>query len=842
MDNPDCENRRCDLLDLHLPMTRRERTPPRFRKKWLLLSAVLLPIPIWLPGWSAPIPCATPAFQAPRVKEIPEAPRELVAADFNGDRFPDLAIAHPGSGVTVILRQPDGSQRIAPATGFQIPGASVAAGDLNRDGRMDLVVGGDNETGNSLFVLLGNGDGTFQKPREYDAGRRVLAVTAGDLDGDGVLDIAAVNYGESGSVVVFHGVGDGTLRLGERIPTYSGPVSIRSGDFNADGRLDLVVATVTAWVAVFPGRGDGTFLPAISRQSDWINAGMTLGDFNGDHRPDLATSTGYAAGFIQIWSGNGDGSFAEPRLVSIEGSPIGIDAADLNRDGRTDLVVALPKESRVAVLYGLGNGEFQPALSADALPGAVTLTTLDPGGDGLREVAVGGAGAMGGAWVTVLTPRDDGSLRSFSSQTTYAGGTRVTGVAFADLTNDGLGDLVQVTSEGLSVAVGLADGGFGPSGFPYRFNAAPFAFASADFNQDGLVDFAALDATALLSLRFGDGAGRFKSLATTRAGSEPVAVAAGDLDADGVPDLAIADQRDGTAVVLYGVGDGTFHSGEALPIGRAPNSVVIEDFDADGVPDLGVAFLEGVAILRGRGDGTFHEAMVSSAGWFPSAIRTGDLDRDGKPDVVILGRTAPDSLTGAMVILGRGDGTFGAPVHHPVGPDPDTLVIVDLDGDGDADLAVGNYASGSVSVLAGGGDGSFEPVAEYYAGAHLIRFEGKGFQRLGVGDVDRDGRPDLLVGTLADRTVILRNSCEPPRMEARLALTRSPSGLRVAWPASGDFVLQSATQLVPPDWQAAAESPEVVDGERRITLQPGASARYFRLAQAPAAGSGSAAR
>src|SRR6185437_8156492 len=134
-----------------------------------------------------------------------------------------------------------------------------AVGDLNGDGIPDLVL--SNERAPYFSVLLGLGDGTFQKPVSYSAGL-CRAVTLGDFNGDGHLDVATANLDDSQTVLVFLGQGDGTFQPGVPSPVGAYPTDIVAGDFNGDGHLDLATANPyedTGTVSVILGHGDGTF-------------------------------------------------------------------------------------------------------------------------------------------------------------------------------------------------------------------------------------------------------------------------------------------------------------------------------------------------------------------------------------------------------------------------------------------------------------------------------------------------------------------------------------------------------------------------------------------------------
>src|SRR5881397_2620325 len=169
---------------------------------------------------------------------------------------------------------------------------SVAVGDFNGDGRLDLAVtnASSYDVPGTVSVLLGNGDGTFQSALSFAVGSNPLSVAVGDVNGDGRLDLAVANY-YSNDVSVLLGNGDGTFQPARtfRVGTY--PSSVVVGDFNGDGRPDLAVANGNSNdVSVLLGNGDGTFQPALSFAAGTAPVSVAVGDINGDGRPDLAVA------------------------------------------------------------------------------------------------------------------------------------------------------------------------------------------------------------------------------------------------------------------------------------------------------------------------------------------------------------------------------------------------------------------------------------------------------------------------------------------------------------------------------------------------------------------------
>src|SRR5262245_20439128 len=263
-------------------------------------------------------------------------PVSLAVGDFNNDGHLDLATANKGSNdLSMLLGNGDGTFQ-APV---QIPTLAgpkaVAAADFAADGNMDLVY-----LGSAVEVLLGDGQGGFAVRHQYAIGGRRLAV--GDLNADGRPDVVTTGGGFDGVVRVLLGNEDGTLRYAGAFATGGVPESVTVGDFTGDGVPDLAtIGTAPQFVNhavdLLPGLGGGTFAAPINNISP-IGLYLSAADFNGDGNMDLlATDDTYWSEYAGLLLGRGNGAFDAPDFLTTSGPTT---VGDFNEDGRPDLAAA----------------------------------------------------------------------------------------------------------------------------------------------------------------------------------------------------------------------------------------------------------------------------------------------------------------------------------------------------------------------------------------------------------------------------------------------------------------------------------------------------------------------
>ena len=321
----------------------------------------------------------------------------------------------------------------------------LAIGDLNRDGRNDVVAGC--EPG-GLYLFLAREEGGFSSPivRPFSGG--IVAVAIGDLNGDGWPDVAGATYGMGATVPIwFNSGGALTDPMTMPLPSAMG-WDVLISDLNGDGRPDLAV-TNEGWLSVYLSSASGGFLP----RQDWPASaeiqGAAIGDFNMDGRQDVAAAAPHA--HIAQFLGRGAGTFRHEEKIGVT-LPFRVAAADFNWDGFTDLAISCwpPYDGNVGIRVWLGDGQggFQEsqaignALGLFLNPDEIVAEDMDL--DGKVDLAVTDSGV---GRVRLLRGHGDGTFGETRSWLDFAGRA----LAVGDLNGDGWPEMVASTSHGPSI-------------------------------------------------------------------------------------------------------------------------------------------------------------------------------------------------------------------------------------------------------------------------------------------------------------------------------------------------------------------------------------------------------
>lgn len=406
---------------------------------------------------------------------------DVVTGDFNKDGKTDVAVSESGDGaITVALGNGNGTFQRGIRTVAGTKPYGLAAGDVNGDGNLDIIVGQRPNSGviSNLILLRGNGNGTFQTAVELPAGANPRRVYLRDLNGDGKLDIISANYGEfdsvatPGDVTVLIGNGNGTFQNAVHYGIGKNPVAIGFGDANNDGKLDIVVnasgAGFSSHTALLTGRGDGSFNNAVLIPSDFGPNGVVLADMNGDSKADLLVANCCGDTDITYRLGNGDGTF-QAMQHHPPGSPFALLAADFDNNGSMDLAVltASTSQSNMVAVYINQLGGVPCSYSLNRTAG-----TAAPVGDTLGLTVTTSQTSC--TWNAV----SDANWVSFGGTLprTGAGSLRITVAAnagtarVANLTIAGRAFVLTQAGTGCGYAISPASQAVGQTGGNFSFN------------------------------------------------------------------------------------------------------------------------------------------------------------------------------------------------------------------------------------------------------------------------------------------------------------------------------------------------------------------------------------
>ena len=465
-----------------------------------LATAFVLLISLGYPAKSGAVD-----FAPPEPYPVGTSPSGVVVGDFNGDGKPDLAVANSGSAnVSVLLGNGDGTFQTAVNFDAGLSPGSVAVGDFNGDGKLDLALfqagNASNATAGAISILLGNGDGRFQTPKntgltEFSS---VMAVADFNLDQKSDLAVSSVDSSTGTAVVtlsVFLGKGDGTFLPAKQtpVPNPSGG-ALASADFNRDSKPDVAVVTSTG-ILILLGKGDGTFLQraTVAVADRFTPDSVQTADLNLDGSLDLVVWSSQTVGgppcpefchfsttqHLSSLFSNGDGSFqgehiiataSSERLVFSTGASIAeVAVGDFNGDGKVDVayrrITIFTRSASLEIVLGKGNGSFSsPAVMSDLGPG---LVAENLNADKLADlVAVRSSNDVAvllntsptsGADLGIIQsgaspdPSAAGDNLTYSASVLNEGPQEATGVKFADTLPNGVNFVSATTTQGSCV-------------------------------------------------------------------------------------------------------------------------------------------------------------------------------------------------------------------------------------------------------------------------------------------------------------------------------------------------------------------------------------------------------
>ena len=546
---------------------------------------------------------------------------------------------------------------------------------------------------------------TFKNPPVIPTGTDVTEFASADVNNDGKLDIVYIDgRAAQFALHVLLGKGDGTFAHGQDISLPAGVCcALTIADVTGDGKPDLIIAgntSTAAILAVLPGNGDGTFQPPVL--TSFIPPSFTgflhfvdraVGDINGDGKMDVVLFTG---GSIFLLVGNNSGSFTFSGSFQSSQNGSNIDSMyllDLNGDGHLDILTTDALGADFEVFLGKGDGTFSNYTRYSAGTPAGPFLLADVDGDGRPDVLTVYFEANQPYQLGYFKGNPDGTFSSLINVgASPSQGTPL--VSAGDLNSDGIPDLTFLTPSGLAVSLGQS----GPS------------FGSTHTTISG---------------------GSMSPYSTL-----PTKPVVGDFNGDGLTDIAMA--VEGGIVLLFGNGNGTFVSDDFYDMGQPVGSAAVAKFSASGNMDIAVTLPAPFPrLLLGDGKGSFtlgpdHNSSYGSQSPVVTVVAA-DFNGDGKPDLN-LGDMLPNTSSSATqsVAFNLGNGIFSAPVAVA----NSSPIVADFNRDGRIDII--NVSGMQIVVSLGQSNNTFVPVTTPLR----LPFDTGLFN---VGDVNNDGKPDLVI-------------------------------------------------------------------------------------------------
>jgi hypothetical protein len=344
-------------------------------------------------GGSVPSFAAAKRYKVAPVSGCGNCAHSTAIGDLDGDGRPDVVTVNDDETISIFIAKAGGT--LGPRRDYLASGAPAGAAiaDLNGDGHADVAVA---DSGGFVTVFLNSGDGTLGPKRDYAAGAGSASIAAGDVDGDGSADVVTTG---PGGVSVLHNNGNGSFGAREDYP--AGGASVALGDLNGDGKLDVVAGGSD--VSVLLNNGGGSLQTARQYAADGA-VSVALGDLNGDGELDVATANGGPG--VSVLLNAGDGTLQRRRIYEVlhptnmsVGDPQSIAIADVNGDHRADLATA-NFDRHVSLLLNDGAGVFRTTIDLgtgrcrEVFENDRGIAASDLNGDGRADLAVASTGGL----------------------------------------------------------------------------------------------------------------------------------------------------------------------------------------------------------------------------------------------------------------------------------------------------------------------------------------------------------------------------------------------------------------------------------------------------------------
>jgi gliding motility-associated-like protein len=685
---------------------------------------------------------------------------------------------------------------------------SVVMGDIDGDGKPDMVVSNSGVATVSVFLNTGSiGNPSFAAKADFTVGANARSLAIGDLDGDGKLDLAIGNYNNSTVSVLRNTSSIGTATFATKVDLTTGTntYSVAIGDIDGDGRLDIVAANYTSGtISVLLNTGSSGTI-SFAAKADFATGinpqNIAIGDFDGDGKPDVAVVNNGATTVSVLHNISSVSTLGFDAKIdfTIGNGARSVAVGDFDGDGKLDLAVANYTSNTISLLRNISSSSVNFAAKIDlataSQPTTVSIGDLD--GDGKPDLAVSNNGA---STVSVFRNTTSSSTLSFATKVDFATGSAPQSVAIGDIDGDGKPDLAAANFSSASVSVLLNTYNTDLAALTISAGTLSPAFAAATTNYSASLPNTTTsititptrsDVNQTLQIQINNGgynaitSGSASSALALNVGANTINIKVTALDGTTTKVYSTTVIRTdiapvitaytpltgavGTSVTITGTGFNTTTGnnlvffGAARAVVTAANATSLTVTVPNGatygyVTELNTA--TGLATYSGAkfnptftpNKGSivitdFAAKIDNTTGTSPFTVVIGDIDGDGKPDMAV----SNAGVATVSVFLNTGSSgspSFAAKADFTVGTNARSLAIGDLDGDGKLDLAVGNYNTNTVSILR-----NTSSLGAISFAAKVDLTTGTNPYSVAIGDIDGDGRLDIVSANYTSSTV-----------------------------------------------------------------------------------------